>query len=54
MARPLDLDEQVDHFTLVGDKLELLRKKTSATRLGFGQVLKIPGLEAPWGPASAG
>jgi len=34
-ARPLDLDELVDHFTLDPDELKLLRNKTGATRLGF-------------------
>jgi hypothetical protein len=34
VARPLDLDELVDHFTLVDDELELLRNKTGATPLG--------------------
>ncbi|MDN5918863.1 MAG: Tn3 family transposase, partial [Pseudonocardia sp.] len=41
MARPLDLDELVDQFTLGEDELELLRNKTGATRLGFGVVLKF-------------
>jgi hypothetical protein len=41
LARPLDLDELVGHFTLVEDELELLRNKTGATRLGFGLVLKF-------------
>jgi hypothetical protein len=41
VARPLDLDELVDHFMLVDDELELLRNKTGATRLGFGLVLKF-------------
>jgi hypothetical protein len=35
VARPLDLDELVDHFTLDSDELKLLRNKTGATRLGF-------------------
>lgn len=35
MGRTLGLDEVVDHFTLVGDELEMLRNKAGATRLGF-------------------
>lgn len=40
MARNLGLDEVVDHFTLIGDELELLRNKSGATRLGFAVLLK--------------
>jgi hypothetical protein len=40
MARPLDLDELLEHFTLADDELELLRNKSSATRLAFGLLLK--------------
>lgn len=42
MARPLGLDELVDHFTLDPDDLKLLRNKTGATRLGFALQLKYP------------
>jgi hypothetical protein len=35
MARPLDLDELLEHFTLADDELELLRNKSGATRLGL-------------------
>jgi hypothetical protein len=38
--RNLGLDEVVDHFTLIGDELELLRNKSGATRLGFAVLLK--------------
>jgi hypothetical protein len=41
VARPLDLDELVDHFTLDSDELEPLRNKTGATRLGFSVILKF-------------
>ena len=41
MARDLGLDEVVDHFTLVGDELDLLRNKSGATRLGFAALLKF-------------
>lgn len=44
VARPLDLDELVEHFTLRPDELPLLRNKTGATRLGFALLLKyLPG-----------
>ena len=36
----MGLDEVVDHFTLVGDELNLLRK-SGATRLGFAALLKV-------------
>ena len=41
MGRNLGLDEVVDHFTLVGDELDLLRNKSGATRLGFAALLKF-------------
>jgi hypothetical protein len=41
VARDLGLDEVVDHFTLVGDELDLLRTKSGATRLGFAALLKF-------------
>jgi hypothetical protein len=40
VARNLGLDEVVDHFTLIGDELDLLRNKSGATRLGFAALLK--------------
>jgi TnpA family transposase len=40
VARNLGLDEVVDHFTLIGEELELLRNKSGATRLGFAVLLK--------------
>lgn len=40
MARNLGIDDVVDHFTLIGDELELLRNKSGATRLGFAVLLK--------------
>jgi hypothetical protein len=40
LARPLEFDELVDHFTLVGEDLALLRNKTGPTRLGFALLLK--------------
>jgi hypothetical protein len=40
VARPLDLEELLEHFTLADDELELLRNKSGATRLGFGLLLK--------------
>ncbi len=41
MARPLELDEMVDHFTLGPDELKLLHGKAGATRPGFGAILKF-------------
>jgi hypothetical protein len=41
VARNLGLDDVVDHFTLIGDELELLRNKSGATRLGFAVLLKF-------------
>jgi hypothetical protein len=43
LARPLEFDELVDHFTLVGEDLALLRNKTGPTRLGFALLLKFYG-----------
>ncbi len=40
VAAALELDEFVEHFTLVGDELELLRNKAGATRLAFALFLK--------------
>jgi Domain of unknown function (DUF4158)/Tn3 transposase DDE domain len=40
MARPLDLDELLEHFTVADDELELLRNKSGATRLGFSLLLR--------------
>jgi hypothetical protein len=41
VARNLGLDEVVDHYTLVGDEVELVRNKAGATRLGFALALKF-------------
>jgi hypothetical protein len=41
---PLELDELVEHFTLLPDDLALLRNKTGATRLGFAIMAKY----LPW------
>ncbi|MCA1701248.1 MAG: DUF4158 domain-containing protein, partial [Actinobacteria bacterium] len=41
MARLLELEELVDHFTLAPGELALLRNKAGATRLGFGVLLKF-------------
>jgi hypothetical protein len=41
VAREVGLDDVVDHFTLVGDELELLRNTSGATRLGFAALLKF-------------
>ena len=41
MARRLELDELVEHFTLLADEAALLRNKSGATRLGFALLLKF-------------
>jgi len=41
MARLLELEELVDHYTLAPAELGLLRNKAGATRLGFGVLLKF-------------
>ncbi len=41
MARSLELEDLVEHFTLVPADLGLLRGKAGATRLGFGLMLKF-------------
>ncbi len=40
-ARPLELDELLEHFTFGASELEQLRGKAGATRLGFGLILKF-------------
>ncbi|MFI5888796.1 Tn3 family transposase [Actinoplanes sp. NPDC051513] len=41
MARPLEFDELVEHFTLVDEDLKLLRNKSGPTRLGFALLMKF-------------
>jgi hypothetical protein len=41
VARPLELEELVEHFTLGPGELELLRGKAGATRLGFALMLRF-------------
>lgn len=41
MGRVLELDELVEHFTLLADEQALLRNKFGATRLGFALLLKF-------------
>src|SRR5215217_3961738 len=41
MARPLELDELVEHWTLLDDERELVAGKRGATRLGFVLLLKF-------------
>jgi Domain of unknown function (DUF4158) len=48
VARPLDLDELIEHFTLLPDELRLLRNKTGATRLGFSLLLKYLAWKGRW------
>ena len=41
MARSLDLDELVEHWTLLDDERELIAGKRGPTRLGFALLLKF-------------
>ncbi len=41
MARALDLDELVEHWTLLDDERELIAGKRGPTRLGFALLLKF-------------
>ncbi|MCK9897196.1 DUF4158 domain-containing protein [Frankia sp. AgB32] len=41
MARSLDLDELVEHWTLLDDERELIAGKRGPTRLGFAVMLKF-------------
>lgn len=47
MAGPLELDELIEHFTLVPTELELLHSKTRASRLGLRAAAQVPSLERP-------
>ena len=40
MRRQWDIEELIEHFTLVTEDEELLANKTGATRLGFALLLK--------------
>jgi hypothetical protein len=41
MARSLDLDELVEHWTVLEDERELIAGKRGPTRLGFALLLKF-------------
>jgi hypothetical protein len=41
MARSLDLDELVEHWTLLDDERVLIAGKRGPTRLGFTLLLKV-------------
>ena len=41
MARALDLDELVEHWTLPDDERELIGGKRGPTRFGFAHLLYI-------------
>src|SRR5258708_6465048 len=45
MKRIWDIEELIEHFTLVPPELEMLGNKTGATRLGFALLLKCFQLE---------
>jgi hypothetical protein len=40
MKRQWDIEDLIEHFTLVPDELESLANKSGATRLGFAVLLK--------------
>ena len=46
MKRHWEIDELVEHWTLLPRETELLTNKTGATRLGFAVLLKFFQLEA--------
>lgn len=54
MARRLELDELVEHFTLLPDEVALLRNKSGATRLGrrSGRIWGFGSARSPM-PASS-
>ena len=41
MARSMELDELVEHWTLLVDEQELIAGKRGSTRLGFALLLKF-------------
>jgi hypothetical protein len=47
VARSLDLDELVEHWTLLDDEQKLIAGKRGPTRLGFALVLKFYAPPAP-------
>jgi hypothetical protein len=46
MKRNWELDDLIEHFTLLPNELSLLGNKTGSTRLGFGVLLKFFQYEA--------
>ncbi|HLZ80173.1 MAG TPA: DUF4158 domain-containing protein [Ktedonobacteraceae bacterium] len=40
MKRQWDIEELIEHFTLVGDDLDSFANKTGPTRLGYALLLK--------------
>ena len=50
MARDLDQDELIDHWTLVADELALVAGKRAATRLGFAVLLRCYTDRSPFLP----
>ncbi len=53
MGRTVELDELVEHGTLLGDERELVAGKRGATRLGFALLLKFYGQHAGTSPGRA-
>lgn len=50
MARELDQDELVEHWTLIGDDLDRVAGKRGAAKLGFALLLEV--LRCPWSVSS--
>jgi hypothetical protein len=40
MKRNWELDELIEHFTLIPEEMRLIGNKTGETRLGFAAMLK--------------
>ena len=56
MARVLDEDELIEHWTLVGDELDLLTGRTGPSKLGLALWLKFfisEGLVPGWALGAA-
>ena len=49
MKRQWDIEELIEHFTLVEDDLEFLANKTGPTRLGCALLLKCFQAARIWG-----
>lgn len=41
MKRNLELDELIEHFTILPNEMKLIENKTGETRIGFAVLLKF-------------